>query len=122
MMIAVLVAGSWAPSLFAACNPADPPGTLEQQLRATYVETVMDASGVKVATPGCIFVVKKEGIAACTSTKTATRNVYQDGQVTQETKNSTINKIRRFPHIPGVPATPDAPADTPSCTGNTQYG
>jgi hypothetical protein len=119
-ILSLLVFGSCAPSLFAACQPADPPGTLEQQLRATYVETVMDASGEKVAQPGCIFVVKKENIAACTSTKTAMRNVYQDGQVTQETKNSTLNKFRRLPHLPGTPAPPDAPADAPSCTGKTR--
>jgi hypothetical protein len=51
----------------------------DQQLQATYASALMAASGYKVFQPGCTFVVQKAGIAACPSTKTVVRSVYEEG-------------------------------------------
>jgi hypothetical protein len=116
-IVAVLIAGSFAPSLFAACEQAAPAGSsLTQQIESAYAITVLDTNGLKVTQPGCVLVIQKENIQACTSSKTPFRNVYEDGQVEAETKNKVLNKLRRFPVPGGIPGS----GDTPSCTGKTR--
>jgi hypothetical protein len=102
ILVAALIAGSFTSSLFAACQEPASSGSLEQQLQATYARTLMDSGGYKVAEAGCIFVVQKEGIAACTSTKTPFRNEYEDGQVKPENKSKFINSMRWLSSIPGA--------------------
>jgi hypothetical protein len=121
-IVFVLFAGSCASPLFAACQGPAPAGNLLQQLQATYVPTLMDPTGIKVAQPGCTLVVQLDGIAACPSTKTGARSVYENQQVSPETKNGTVNKIKRgIGRLPGIPGAPSAPAvpDVPTC-GPTQ--
>jgi hypothetical protein len=112
-IVAVWIAGSFAPSLFAACEQAAPAGSdLTQQIRLAYATTVLDANGLKVTQAGCTLVVQKENIQACTSSKTPYRNVYEDGQVAAETKN----RFLRIPKVP-VPGIPQGAGDVPTCTG-----
>jgi hypothetical protein len=110
-----LLTGLFAPPLFAACEQAAPAGSnLTQQIESAYATTVLDANGLKVTQPGCVLVIQKENIQACTSSKTPYRNVYEDGQVAAETKSKILNKIGRFPGIGGIGG---GSGDTPSCTG-----
>ncbi len=117
-ILLALAVGSFAPSLVAGCNQASSGGNLTEQLQATYVPTLMDPTGIKVAQPGCTLVVQLDGIAACPSTKSGPRSVYENQQVSPETKNGKINKLKRgFGHLPGIPGAPSAPAvpDVPAC-------
>jgi hypothetical protein len=117
-IVAVWIAGSFAPSLFAACQQPAPAGSsLTEQTKAAYATTVLDANGLKVTQPGCVLTVQKEGIQACTSTTTPYRYVYEDGQIEAETKSKVLNKIKRFPGIGGLGG---GSSDTPSCTGKTR--
>jgi hypothetical protein len=103
-----LIGGSFGPSLFAACQQPAPSGTLEEQLRATYSPAVLD--GNEVLRPGCMLVVQMNGIIACNSSLTATRSVYENGQISAETKSSLVNFGKKIPglgsHVPDAPSCP----------------
>jgi hypothetical protein len=105
--VLALITGCWALPSFAECHQPSPTGNLTQQLEATYAETKMDPSGLKITQPGCIFVVQMDGVAACTSTKTVSRSVYEDGQVKAESKSSLLNKFNRIPKLGGGVQAPD---------------
>ncbi len=56
---------------------------LAQQLHSTYIETMMDPSGLKVSKPGSILVVQMEGVMANPNKNKAAPypNSFEDGQV-----------------------------------------
>ena len=81
IVILLVVAGSFVRLSYGACQDPAPKGTLLQQLQSTYVPTVMDPSGIKVAQPGCTLVVQLDGITANPSRLGFYNNTYEDGQV-----------------------------------------
>jgi hypothetical protein len=66
---------------------------LSQQFHTTYVETIMDAGGMKVAKPGSTLVVQIDGVMANPNKNKATAypNSFSDGQVKPD---STMGVIR----------------------------
>jgi hypothetical protein len=58
-----------AVTLVASAIWAMPQGSLIQQVQTKYVPTVMDASGIKVATPGTILVVQLDGVMVASKSK-----------------------------------------------------
>jgi len=101
-----LIASSFAPSLFAACQQTAPPGSnLVQQLQAMYVATVMETSGLKVAQPGCTMVIQKDGVTANPfNSKVGSyyENTYEDGEVKGGAKSKLFGGASG---IPGLKAT-----------------
>jgi len=79
---AVLAVASWAL----------PQGTVIQQLEAKYVPTVMDASGIKVATPGTILVVQIDGVMVASKGK-------MSGLYYNEFKNGVIGSDTNLMHV-----------------------
>jgi hypothetical protein len=65
---------------------------LSQQFHNTYVETIMDAGGLKVAKPGSTLVVQVEGVMANPNKNKAApySNTFSDGEVKPDTTLSVI--------------------------------
>ena len=104
-MLIVLLASSFTPSLFAACQQTAPGGSnLVQQLQAVYVATVMETNGLKVAQPGCTMVIQKDGVTANPfSSKVGSYydNTYEDGQVKAGAKSGALGRFGRIPGLTG---------------------
>jgi len=100
-----LITGSFAPSLFAACQQTAPPGSnLVQQLQAMYVATVMETSGLKVAQPGCTMVVQKEGVTANQlNSKIGAyyENTYEDGEIKAASRSKFLGGAVGIPGLKG---------------------
>lgn len=82
--VAILLSCSVSPLLHAVPQGAN----LVQQLQSTYVPTVMDGSGIKVAQAGSILVVQPEGIMANPAKgklMAPYANLFVDGQVKPDT-------------------------------------
>ena len=77
-----------------AAQDSAPNGNLAQQLQAAYQPTVMDASGIKVAQPGTILVVKKEGIQANPPKIGYYGNDYADGKVNAGALSSAVDSVK----------------------------
>ena len=75
-----------------AINAAPQGENLAQQFHTTYVETIMDASGLKVAKPGSTLVVQVEGVMANPNKNKAApySNTFSDGQVKPDSALSVI--------------------------------
>jgi len=80
------------PPVFGACLAPQPPsGNLVQQLQLAYTPTVMEVNGLKVSQPGCVLVIRLEGVVGYPggSKLGFADNVYEDGEV----KNGTRGKL-----------------------------
>jgi hypothetical protein len=81
-----------ATSAYAGPQAAD----LPTQLHSTYVETMMDASGLKVAKAGSTLVVQIEGVMANPNKNKAVPylNTFSDGQIKPDTSGGLVNVVR----------------------------
>jgi hypothetical protein len=80
---------SFALSVYAA-----PQADLTQQVRASYPETVMDASGLKVLKPGSTLVIQMEGVMANPTKLGPFANTFAEGQFIHT--ESKTEKAARF--------------------------
>jgi len=92
--LGLAVAALLVASVLTAAPEQGPKDNIVRQLQAAYVPTVMDATGIKVAQPGTILVVKREGIQANPPKMGYYDNDYEDGQVTAGTMSGATDKAK----------------------------
>jgi len=90
--ITVSMVAGIATSAYAAPQAAD----LPTQLHQTYVETMMDAGGLKVAKPGSTLVVQIDGVMANPNKNKAApyANTFADGQIKPDATGGIANAVR----------------------------
>jgi hypothetical protein len=72
------------------------PQDLPEQLHSTYVETMMDPNGLKVAKPGSTLVVQIDGVMANPNKNKAApyANTFADGQIKPDASGGLANAVR----------------------------